>query len=389
MSLFQKDYYVVRGRRSFPVRLERGYTPLALAHSPFRGGRSATLSPPGRVSGLDRGRRPLPAREEERTRSLSLDDLYCCDDAECILPSKLHDDLEYHLDRQRRRSTPTSKLRESVLLCETPELSLYRSSRRPLQSPARASRSTNLYSIESRLPSYEPPAASIRFPTYERKRRLSSSPSPARDYIGSSSRSDAKKAQYTGHRPNNHSSSSPTCYSVVAPTVQRTGYESPDIRISRATDSTTRVPPRIIPRGGGATAVRSDLFLETDENPKRLSSKQPITRITIPAATSTRQHSRPVFREVKNQAKPRPESAKPVKQVRFTDDEPESEQSEPEPMVTTSDFSTSLVVKKKKPPGFSSPSNAAYQAARKSNKRPEIGGSTLRGDPILRRRRIE
>ena len=369
MSQFQRDYYsVVRGRHSSPVRSRGRYSSRLLTHGPNRIERCLSLSPAREISARDRGRSLLPTRDDDRIRSLSMNDIHCCDDPKCILPAELHDEPELRLDRKSRKLAPTSKIsRGCVSAYESTE-----PSRRSNRSPFSGPNLSIIYGRESRS-FHEPLETRVRLPSYGRKRRLSRSPSVVPDSIGYGSRSDRRKFQDVERR---HSSPSPARDMTLPRPVNRTHRDSPEIRFYRTSGSPNRGTPRVIPRGGSSTTVRLDRSSARDiQVSSKPSSKKPITRIIMPPPTNIRRPSRPALKEVKNQAKP-------VKKVRFIDEKFSSFRQKPEAMTPASgSSSTSLVVSRKKVSGTST--LLTIGPASRSQPR------ALPGDPVLRRRRIE
>ena len=375
MSPFQQDYYsVVRGRQS-----RERYSSRLFTHSPVRTERCLSLSPSREIFALDRGRSLLPTRDEDRIRSLSLNDLHSCGDPKCILPFELHDAPEFRLYRKSRKLVPASKSpRGRVPLYESTEPQSRGLNRLPVSAPSLSV----VYGREGRLSSYEPLESRVRLPSYERKRRLSRSPSAVRDSTGYTLRADRKKFQHVKLHP---SSSSPTRYRTVSRSVNRAGRDSPDICTYERSESPHRDSPSVIPRGGSSITARLGRSSPRDvEITSRLPSKKPITRITMVSPTSTGRPVRPALQEVKNE-----ETF--MKKVRFIDDKSRSSRRKSESTAAASDLpSTSLVVRKKKAPGTSSLSTTAQPpSVVRARTVSKTGGSTLPGDPVLRRRRTK
>ncbi|KAL1954001.1 hypothetical protein VTO42DRAFT_1856 [Malbranchea cinnamomea] len=103
---------------------------------------------------------------------------------------------------------------------------------------------------------------------------------------------------------------------------------------------------------------------------------------------------RPVFKEVTNQTRPGPTTVEPIKRVQFADGETTSK-SEPEPKTKTenldSSLSSLLILKWKTTSDLPTRSTASFtgKAGLRYHKHSGPIGLGMRGDPILRRRKIQ
>lgn len=399
MSPLHTDYYGARGRRSSPVRFDRAFTASRL----FGTGRNLSLSRVDERLGLSRGRSPLSAAEADRTRSRSSNDIYAG-------RSELYadDDLVYGKDDpEPGRLYPSSKLTRGGVPLHKPsglvpasDASLYRSNHPTPVTTSTKGATSNRTSTSDRKQNRTPsPGRAEKEPRsllYERKRRLSP-PRPTDDSLSTSS-GGARKRAYIGRRNNDGHSSTPSTRRVDSSRLQaRTRGTSPFISLGGNRGRTSS------PLGFHISPSAATKTTEAYRAPSSRSSRSPPNKVGAPikaiANSSATQHPKPngprssrtrttASKSTTNEAKPlrvNTKPSQPVKKVRFADAESDTDTDS-----DTSLLSPVLIEKRRlehtKP---SRPVAVQIDAGSWSHRRPETKSPATRGDPVLRRRRVQ